>query len=82
VAAVMIAGSGGQSALCARAPEWLFTASSKIPAARGTTDGETYMLIGANEQDVRGWVRLGDGAIWFSRLAVFYSRDGEGSHLP
>ena len=34
------------------------------------------LLIGSSEQRMLGWMKLDDGAVWYSRLAAFFSEGG------
>ena len=45
------------------------------------TDGGTYVLVGPSTSSVVGWVRVVDGTVWFSKLAVWFARENRADIL-
>lgn len=39
---------------------------------------ELMLLVGMNANDLKGWININSGKIWYSNLSTFFSRDGEG----
>ena len=41
-------------------------------------NNELMLLVGMNANDLKGWININSGKIWYSNLSTFFSRDGEG----